>query len=147
MSLTQLGSKTPLPLTPDEAVLETFENPHPGWLYLVRFDCPEFTSNCPITAQPDFAHFIIDYVPKKLMVESKSLKLFLGSFRGIGAFHEDCTIKIAKKLYSAMNPEWLRISGYWYARGGIALEIFWQVNDPPKGVFIPKPVIHPHGGR
>ena len=148
--LTQLGSKTPLPASPDEAVLETFENPTPfvgSYDYVVRFDCPEFTSNCPITGQPDFAYIIIDYIPNERLVESKSLKLFLGSFRGVGSFHEACTLKIAHRLCDAMKPKWFRIAGYWYARGGIAIDVFWQTDTPPKGVYIPELNIKPFGGR
>ena len=87
-------------------------NPCPGERYLVRSACPEFTSVCPITGQPDFAHLIIDYLPKERLVESKSLKLFLGSFRNHGAFHEDCTLLIAKRLEAVLEPLWLRIGGY-----------------------------------
>lgn len=145
--LTQLGSRTPLPASPEEAVLETFDNPEPILAYNVRFDCPEFTSNCPITGQPDYAYFIIDVIPDKKIVESKSLKLFLGSFRGVGSFHEACTMKIANRLIHAMKPKWLRISGFWYPRGGIAIDVFFQTTQPPVGVYIPEPNIHPHGGR
>ena len=109
--LTQLGSPTKLPASPAEAVLETVANPHPDSLYLVRFAAPEFTSLCPITGQPDFAHLVIDYVPGDRLVESKSLKLFLGSYRSVGAFHEDCTLAIAKRMVAAMAPVWLRIGG------------------------------------
>src|SRR5918994_1256402 len=91
-SLTQLGRRTELPASPDDAQLETVPNPHPGTRYLVRFTCPEFTSLCPITGQPDFAHLVIDYVPGRWLVESKSLKLYLFGFRNHGAFHEDCTL-------------------------------------------------------
>lgn len=145
--LTQLGTKTPLPASPEEAVLETFQNPEPNLLYNVRFDCPEFTSNCPITGQPDFAYIIIDYIPKVQMVESKSLKLFLGSFRNVGSFHEDCTMKIVRRLIEATGPYWLRIASYWYPRGGIALDVSYQTGEPPKGVYIPELNIKPHGGR
>lgn len=147
MELTQLGNKTPLPPSPDEAVLETFENKHKHLLYVVRFDCPEFTSNCPITGAPDFAYLIIDYIPKEKMIESKSLKLFLGSFRYIGSFHEDCTMKIARRLTETLDPKWLRIAGFWYPRGGIAIDIFWQLCEPPQGSYIPKLKVKPHGGR
>lgn len=136
--ITQLGNKTPLPECPEDAVLETFTNPYPGWEYVVRFNCPEFTSNCPITGAPDFAQLLIDYIPDTLMIESKSLKLFLGSFRHIGSFHEACTMKIADRLMQAMQPKWLRISGIWFARGGISLDIFYQTGEPPKNVCIPE---------
>jgi 7-cyano-7-deazaguanine reductase len=105
--LTQLGTEATLPASPEAAVLETVPNLHPGTLYLVRFTCPEFTSLCPITGQPDFAHLVIDYVPKDLLVESKSLKLYLGSFRNHGAFHEACTLDIAKRLEQVLAPRLL----------------------------------------
>ncbi|HTZ77408.1 MAG TPA: preQ(1) synthase, partial [Stellaceae bacterium] len=94
--LTQLGRDVPLPASPEEAVLERVPNPHPGTTYLVRFTAPEFTTLCPITGQPDFAHLVIDYVPRRWLVESKSLKLYLGSFRNAAGFHEDCTLRIGK---------------------------------------------------
>ena len=119
LKLTQLGSHTKLPQSPEEATLESVKNPHPGVAYCVRFACPEFTSMCPITGQPDFAHLVIDYIPNKLLIESKSLKLFLGSFRSHGAFHEDCTVAIGRRLVKELAPRWLRIGGYWYPRGGI----------------------------
>src|SRR3954454_4776207 len=97
-TLTQLGRKTDLPERPDQAVLGFVPNPHPGTIYLVRFAAPEFTSLCPITAQPDFAHLVIDYVPKDPLGESKSLKPLPGSFRNHGSFHEDCSVAIAKRL-------------------------------------------------
>ncbi|MBT3171193.1 MAG: NADPH-dependent 7-cyano-7-deazaguanine reductase QueF, partial [Rhodospirillaceae bacterium] len=118
-NLSQLGQKAELPESPDVAVIETVPNPHPDSDYVVRFTSPEFTSICPITGQPDFAHLVIDYVPEASLVESKSLKLFLGSFRNHGAFHEDCTVAIAKRLEDVLKPRWLRIGGYWFPRGGI----------------------------
>jgi len=133
--------------SPDEAVLEAVSNPHSGEDYLVRFTAPEFTSICPITGQPDFAHFVIDYVPAKSIVESKSLKLFLGSFRNHGAFHEDCTLTIAKRVVAAIKPKYLRIAGYWYPRGGIPIDIFWQTGKLPKGVWLPDPGVAPYRGR
>lgn len=145
--LTQLGGKSDLPSNPDEAVLETVPNPHPGTPYLVRFTAPEFTSLCPITGQPDFAHIVIDYVPDETLVESKSLKLFLGSFRNHGAFHEACTVGIAKRLVDALSPVWLRIGGYWYPRGGIPIDVFWQTGEPPKGLFLPDQGVPSYRGR
>jgi len=145
--LTQLGQSTTLPASPDQAVLETVPNPHPGALYLVRFTAPEFTSLCPITGQPDFAHIVIDYAPDGLLVESKSLKLFLGSFRNHGAFHEDCTLAIAKRLVDATTPLWLRIAGYWFPRGGIPIDVFWQTDPPPAGLWLPDPGVPPYRGR
>ncbi|HVI50724.1 MAG TPA: preQ(1) synthase [Candidatus Sulfotelmatobacter sp.] len=146
-SLTQLGTKTELPDSPDKALLETVANPHPGTLYLVRFAAPEFTSLCPITGQPDFAHLVIDYVPDELLVESKSLKLFLGSFRNHGAFHEACTVGIGKRLVDALSPVWLRIGGYWYPRGGIPIDVFWQTGAPPEGLWLPDQGVAGYRGR
>ena len=146
-TLTQLGRKTDLPESPGQAVLEFVPNPHPGTIYLVRFAAPEFTSLCPITGQPDFAHLVIDYVPKDRLVESKSLKLFLGSFRNHGAFHEDCTLAIAKRLIAELNPVWLRIGGYWYPRGGIPIDVFYQSGPPPEGLWLPDQGVAPYRGR
>jgi 7-cyano-7-deazaguanine reductase len=145
--LTQLGHKTALPASPEAAVLETVPNTQSDALYVVRFVCPEFTSLCPMTGQPDFAHLVIDYVPKKLLVESKSLKLFLGSFRNHGAFHEDCTIGIAKRLVKELKPVWLRIGGYWYPRGGIPIDVFYQTGPAPKGLWLPDQGVPPYRGR
>ena len=145
--LKQLGQATSLPASPDKAVLETVPNPHPGTLYLVRFTQPEFTSLCPMTGQPDFAHLVIDYAPAAKLVESKSLKLFLGSFRNHGAFHEDCTVLIAKRLVAALKPKWLRIGGYWYPRGGMPIDVFWQTGAPPRGLWLPDQGVAPYRGR
>ncbi len=145
--LTLLGRPSALPASPGKATLETFANPHPGGTFVVRFTCPEFTSLCPITGQPDFAHIVIDYVPAKRCVESKSLKLFLNSFRNEGAFHEDCTLTIAKRLIAVMKPTWLRITGAWYPRGGIPIDVFFQTGAPPKDAFVPEPGVAPYRGR
>ena len=115
--------------------------------YLVRFTAPEFTSLCPITGQPDFAHFVIDYVPGKWLVESKSLKLYMGSFRNHGAFHEDCTVRIGKDLAALLAPKWLRIGGYWYPRGGMPIDVFWQTGKLPAGVWAPDQGVAPYRGR
>lgn len=146
-NLTQLGSKTDLPSSPDEATLERVPNPQKGTNYLVRFTSPEFTSLCPITGAPDFAHLMIDYVPGEWLVESKSLKLFLGSFRNHGAFHEDCTISIAKRIIEAIKPQWLRMGGYWYPRGGIPIDVFYQTSAPPADVWIPDQGVSSYKGR
>jgi 7-cyano-7-deazaguanine reductase len=145
--LTQLGQNAALPTSPETAVLETVPNPHPGTTYLVRFACPEFTSLCPITGQPDFAHLVIDYVPGPSLVESKSLKLYLGSFRNHGAFHEDCTVGVAKRLVELMKPVWLRIGGYWYPRGGIPIDVFWQTGAPPADLWLPDQGVASYRGR
>ena len=147
MNLTQLGRPSTLPETPDAAVLETVPNPYPGMLYLVRFTCPEFTALCPLTGQPDFAHFVIDYAPEATILESKSLKLYLGAFRNHGAFHEECTLAIAARLVVATAPRWLRIAGYWYPRGGIPIDVFYQTAEPPAGLWLPDPGVAPYRGR
>ena len=146
-NLTQLGQQTPLPPSPQHAVLERAANPHPNVDYLVRFTAPEFTSLCPITGQPDFAHFVIDYVPRQWIVESKSLKLFLHSFRNHGAFHEACTVEVAKRIVAAIEPVWLRIGGYWYPRGGMPIDVFYQTGDAPKGLWLPDQGVEPYKGR
>ncbi len=145
--LTQLGAKAELPASPDEAVIETVPNPHPGTVYLVRFTCPEFTSICPVTGQPDFAHLVIDYVPGKAIVESKSLKLYLGAFRNHGAFHEDCTVTIAERLIAELKPQWLRIGGYWYPRGGMPIDVFYQSGPPPDDLWLPDQGVQSYRGR
>lgn len=145
--LSQLGGGGKVPESPDEAVLETVANPHPGTSYLVRFTCPEFTSLCPVTGQPDFAHLVIDYVPKDRLVESKSLKLYLHSFRNHAAFHEACTVEIAKRLVDVLAPEWLRIGGYWYPRGGIPIDVFYATGAPPEGVWLPDQGVQSYRGR
>jgi len=146
-SLTQLGREVRGFASPEDAVLERVPNPQAGVLYLARFTAPEFTSLCPVTGQPDFAHLVIDYVPGDWLVESKSLKLFLTSFRNHGAFHEDCTIHIAKRLRDLLEPRWLRIGGFWYPRGGIPIDVFWQTNAPPKGVLVPDFGVASYRGR
>jgi 7-cyano-7-deazaguanine reductase len=142
-----LGRSVPIPGSPEAAELETVPNPHPDSAYLVRFTCPEFTTLCPVTGQPDFAHLVIDYVPKHLVVESKSLKLFLASFRDARGFHEACTLAVAKKIIAAADPLWLRIGGYWYPRGGIPIDVFWQTADPPAGLWLPDQGVPPYRAR
>jgi 7-cyano-7-deazaguanine reductase len=146
-SLTQLGRPARIPASPEEARLERVPNPRPDAQYLVRFTAPEFTSLCPITGQPDFAHLVIDYVPRAWIVESKSLKLFLSSFRNHGAFHEACTMEVARRLVELLDPIWLRIGGYWYPRGGMPIDVFWQTGAPPEGVWIPDQGVAPYRGR
>ena len=142
-----LGQPSALPASPDEAVLDYVPNPRTGELYCVRFVSPEFTSLCPVTAQPDFAHIVIDYAPAATIVESKSLKLFLGSFRNHAAFHEDCTVGIGRRLFDEMQPIWLRIGGYWYPRGGIPIDVFWQSGAPPQGLWLPDQGVAGYRGR
>lgn len=143
----KLGQPTPLPAAPDPTTLDRVANPHPDTNYVTRFVMPEFTALCPITGQPDFAHFVIDYVPNKFLVESKSLKLYLNSFRNHGAFHEDCTVKIGKTLVALLKPRWFRIGGYWYPRGGMPIDVFWQVGKLPSGVWVPDQGVAPYRGR
>ena len=143
----QLGKPSPLPASPNVAKLDRVANPHPGTTYVARFTFPEFTSLCPVTGQPDFAILVIDYVPKRWLVESKSLKLYLNSFRNHGAFHEDCTVMIGKRIASAIKPKWLRIGGYWYPRGGIPIDVFWQTGKLPKAMWIPDQGVAPYRGR
>ena len=145
--LTQLGQKTASPASPEEAVLERVPNPQAGTRYAVRFTAPEFTSLCPMTSQPDFAHLVIDYVPGDWLVESKSLKLYLTSFRNHGAFHEDCTVSIGRRLTELLEPEWLRIGGYWYPRGGIPIDVFYQTGPTPADVWIPDQGVPSYRGR
>lgn len=110
-------------------VLETFVNKHPGNEYLVTFMCPEFTSLCPKTGQPDFAKIIINYIPREKMVESKSLKLYLFSFRNHGDFHEDCINIIMKDLVALMDPRYLEVTGIFTPRGGISIYPFANYGD------------------
>jgi 7-cyano-7-deazaguanine reductase len=145
--LTQLGHATALPVSPDAALIEAVPNPAPDHPYLVRFTAPEFTSLCPLTGQPDSAHLVIDYVPGAFLVESKSLKLFLGAFRNHGAFHEACTVGIAQRLVREIAPVWLRIGGYWYPRGGMPIDVFYQTGPAPEGIWLPDQGVAPYRGR
>ena len=145
--LSQLGTPTALPASPDEAMLERVANPQAGVTYLVRFTAPEFTCLCPITGQPDFAHLVIDYVPNEWIVESKSLKLYLASYRNHGGFHEATTVAVAKRLIDEIAPRWLRIGGYWYPRGGMPIDVFYQTAEPPEGLWLPDQGVAPYRGR
>ncbi len=146
-NLTQLGRQINAPASPEDAVLERVPNPHADVDYVARFTIPEFTSLCPVTGQPDFAHLVIDYVPDQWLVESKSLKLYVTSFRNHGAFHEDCTVAIGKRLVALLEPRWLRIGGYWYPRGGIPIDVFWQTGEAPAGVWLPDTGVPGYRGR
>ncbi|MGQ3671033.1 preQ(1) synthase [Xanthobacter sp. TB0136] len=146
-STLQLGVNSPMPDSPEKAVLDRVPNPHSDTDYVARFTCPEFTSLCPVTGQPDFAHLVIDYVPDRFLVESKSLKLYLASFRNHGAFHEDCTVAIGKRLVGLLEPRFLRIAGYWYPRGGIPIDVFWQTGTLAEGVWLPETGVAPYRGR
>jgi 7-cyano-7-deazaguanine reductase len=143
----QLGRSVSVPSSPDKAVLDAVPNPHPRENYLVRFTAPEFTTLCPITGQPDFAHFVIDYCPGAALLESKSFKLYLMSFRNAAAFHEDCTVAIGKRIADAVKPKFLRIAGFWYPRGGIPIDVFWQRGRLPQNVALPDPGVSPYRGR
>jgi 7-cyano-7-deazaguanine reductase len=145
--LQQLGQMVDRPASPDQAQLERVANPATGKHYMVRLTCPEFTSLCPLTGQPDFAHIVIDYIPDQWIVESKSLKLFLNSFRTHGAFHEACTMNIAHRLIDLLQPVWLRIGAYWYPRGGIPIDIFWQTGSPPPQAWLPSQDVPHYRGR
>ena len=147
MTLTHLGQPSELPASPQSATLDYVANPRPATPYLVRFTAPEFTSLCPVTGQPDFAHLVIDYAPRAKLIESKSLKLYLGSFRNHADFHEACTLAIGQRLAKALAPRWLRIGGYWYPRGGMPIDVFWQTGEPPAGLWIPDQGVSPYRGR
>ena len=146
-NLSQLGSDAKAPTSPEEASLEVVPNPRADVDYVVRFTCPEFTSLCPVTGQPDFAHLVLDYVPGATLVESKSLKLYFQAFRNHAAFHEDCTVGIAQRLIELLDPKWLRIGGYWYPRGGIPIDVFFQHGELPKGVWAPEQKVDSYRGR
>ncbi|MBO4263800.1 MAG: NADPH-dependent 7-cyano-7-deazaguanine reductase QueF [Bacteroidales bacterium] len=128
--LLALGRKTEYKKSYAPEVLEAFENRHPDNDYWVRFNCPEFTSLCPITGQPDFAEIRIGYIPDKRMVESKSLKLYLFSFRDHGAFHEDCVNIIMKDLIALMDPKYIEVTGFFTARGGISIHPYANYGRP-----------------
>jgi len=146
-TLRHLGKASRLPASPQAAVLDRVANPHPDTDYVARFTAPEFTTLCPITGQPDFAYFVIDYVPAKWLLESKSFKLYLSSFRNVGAFHEECTVAIGKRLVALLRPKFLRIGGYWYPRGGIPIDVFWQCGKLPENVWLPEHAVAPYRGR
>ena len=145
-NLRLLGTKPTLPKSPKEAILEKVDNPHLTSNYLIRFSCPEFTTLCPVTGQPDFAYLIIDYIPDAFIIESKSLKLFLSSFRNQQGFSEEVTVNIAKRLEEEVDPRWLRIGGYWYPRGGIPIDVFYQWGKIPEGSWVPDQKIEPYRG-
>jgi len=145
--LQQLGKPVPTPDSPEHAMLERVANPHPGQSFVVRFTAPEFTSLCPLTGQPDFAHLVIDYVPARWIVESKSLKLHLAAYRNQGTFHEGCTVDIARTLVKTLAPRWLRIGGYWYPRGGMPIDVFYQTGPAPAGLWVPPQDVAPYRGR
>ncbi len=144
---TRLGKASAPPASPDEAVLDRVPNPHPDVDYIARFTCPEFTSICPVTGQPDFGILVLDYLPGPWLVESKSLKLHLASYRNHGAFHEDCTVAIGRRLVALLAPKWLRLGGYWYPRGGMPIDVFFQHGTTPPDLFLPDQGVAPYRGR
>jgi 7-cyano-7-deazaguanine reductase len=143
----QLGRQVPIPASPEKAVLDRVPNAHADTKFVARFTAPEFTSMCPVTGQPDFGILMIDYVPKDWLIESKSLKLYLQSFRNHGAFHEDVTVTIGRRVADVLKPHWLRIAGYFNPRGGMPIDVFWQTGEPPEGIWIPDQGIPPYRGR
>jgi 7-cyano-7-deazaguanine reductase len=145
--LLQLGRPTRIPASPAEAVLDRVTNPHPETDYVARFTFPEFTSLCPVTGQPDFAIVVIDYLPRRFLIESKSLKLYLNSFRNHAVFHEDCTVTIGKRLFALLKPRWLRIGGYFHPRGGMPIDVFWQAGRLPRNIWVPDQGVRAYRGR
>ena len=143
----QLGRSVAMPASPEVAVLDAVPNPHADTDYVVRFTAPEFTTLCPITGQPDFAHLVIDFCPARSLLESKSLKLYLASVRNHAGFHDDCTIAIGKRIIAAIAPKYFRIAGFWYPRGGIPIDVFWQTGRLPKNVQLPDHGVSPYRGR
>lgn len=136
MDLTILGrGETLYPKSPEEARLESFPNKYADRDYLIRFNCPEFTSVCPVTGQPDFAGILIAYIPDEKCLESKSLKLYLGSFRNVGMFHEEITNKILEDIRTACQPRWIRVRGLMNARGGISIDVTAEYTRP--GYLVP----------
>jgi 7-cyano-7-deazaguanine reductase len=117
------ASEQQYPGTPEQAVLESFPNKYQGRDYIIDFRCPEFTSRCPVTGQPDFAKIRISYIPDLKCLESKSLKLYLGSFRNVGMFHEEITNRILDDIVAACSPRWIRVIGHMNPRGGISIHV------------------------
>src|ERR1044072_9472196 len=143
----QLGRPTALPASPGEAVLDRVPNPQTDTNYAARLAFPEFTSICPVTGQPDFGTMMVDDVPRRWLSQSQSLKLYLNSFRNHGAFHEDCTVEIGKRVVKLLGPKWLRIGGYFYPRGGMPIDVFWQHGRQPKDVWVPDQGVPPYRAR
>ena len=132
-----LGESYNRPKSPEGFKFDLIKNINSKFSYNIRLNIPEFTSICPVTSQPDFGTIIIDYIPKKWLVESKSLKVYILSFRNYGIFHEDAVMRIGKDLVNIMKPNWLRIAGYFAPRGGIPIDVFWQSGKKPNNVVIP----------
>jgi 7-cyano-7-deazaguanine reductase len=142
-----LGRPVKLPSSPEEAILDRVPNTHPDLNFVARFTCPEFTSLCPVTGQPDFGTFVIDYVPDKWLLESKSLKLFIFSFRNHGAFHEDCTVMVGARIADVIKPRFMRVASFWNPRGGIPIDVFWEIGTLPDGVRLPDTGVATYRGR
>ena len=145
--LKALGHRVATANHPDPGVLERIPNPRKGTQYVTRFTCPELTALCPVTGQPDFAHLVLDYIPDGWLLESKSLRLYLQSYRNHGAFSEECTVGIAQDIVAAIEPTWLRVGGYWHPRGGIPIDVFWQTGPAPERVWLPDQDVAPYRGR
>jgi 7-cyano-7-deazaguanine reductase len=143
----QLGRPVAIPASPEAAMLDRIGNPHADTRFVARFTFPEFTSLCPVTGQPDFGIMVIDYVPRKWLIESKSLKLYLQSYRNHGTFHEECTVSIGRRVADLLAPHWLRIGGYFNPRGGMPIDVFWQTGVPPQDVWMPEQGIPLYRGR
>jgi len=133
--------------SPEKFILDAIKHPPPNTNDCASFSPPERTSIRPRTSQPDFGNVIIDYVPSKFIMESKSFKLFLFTFRNYGGFHEDCTMKIAKKIEKYIKPKWIRVCTFWNPRGGIPIDIFYQSGKQPEGIHIESTNINPYTGR
>jgi 7-cyano-7-deazaguanine reductase len=134
LELTHLGKQSVIETNPNKVVLDKIPNPNSDTNYCCRFTAPEFSSTCPKTGQPDYATLIIDYCPRNHLLESKSLKLYLFAFRQHGAFHEDVTVSIGKRIYNLIGPRWLRIAGFFNGRGGISIDVVWESGEVPEGV-------------
>ena len=146
--LKQLGKVVDIPARPEDALLDTFPNQTPTLDYVIRLTAPELTTLCPITGQPDFATLLIDYVPGEKLVESKSFKLFLESFRNFGIFNEDCTTYIHGRLKEALQPKYLKVTGLWSARGGITIDVVIESGSLPANcVALPLDRVAYRGGR
>ena len=147
INLNYLGKNKNIPDNPEKCNLDPIPNKNSKKNYIVRLTVNEFTSLCQITKQPDFAKFVIDYLPNKFLIESKSFKFFTNSFRNHECFHENCTLYIAERLIKSIKPKWLRISGFWYPRGGIPIDIFYENKKAPKDLYIPSTGIKTYKGR
>ena len=146
-NLTYLGQPSRIAEKPEDAILDKVRSPHPDRLYSIRLTCPEFTTLCPITGQPDFALLVLDYIPKDHIIESKSFKLYLASYRNIGVFHEKATTDIALRLVLELEPRWLRMCGFWFPRGGIPIDVFYQTGPAPERAYVPDVGVSPYRGR